>query len=73
MADRAQKVAVGRAGEEVEIIPATLKRPGQHQELAGTRIWSPIPYAKRETPTKALGREVGHMRASSGGVDQHSL
>lgn len=29
MADRAQEVAVRRAGEEVEIIPATLQRPGQ--------------------------------------------
>lgn len=35
MAHGAQEVAVGRAGEEVEIISATLQGPGQNQCLAG--------------------------------------
>lgn len=50
MADRTQEVAVRRSGEEAEIIPSTLQRPGQHQGLARTRFQSPTPQAQRETP-----------------------
>lgn len=72
MADRAQEVAVRRSGEEAEIIPSTLQRPGQHQGLARTRFQSPTP-RPRGRPQEALGGEVGHMRTPSGGLGQHPL
>lgn len=53
MAHGAQEVAVGRAGEEVEIIAATLQRPGQNQGLAG-------PGSSHLPRGKPQNGEVGH-------------
>lgn len=55
MADRTQEVAVGRASEEVEIIPAALQRPSQCQGSAGTRIWSLTRSTHPGDPGKILG------------------
>lgn len=68
MADRAQEVAVRRAGEEVEIIPATLQRPGQHQGLAGNGSGPPFHMLR---PQESLGGEVGHNPQVEGWVSTH--
>lgn len=53
MAHRAQEVAVGRAGEQVEIIATTLQRPGQNQGLAE-------PGSSHTPRGKPQDGEVGH-------------
>jgi hypothetical protein len=64
MADGAEEVAVRRAGEEVEIIPATLQRPSLHQDLAGIRL-QPLLHSY----PAILSGEVGHRRAQSRGLE----
>lgn len=65
MAHRAQEVAVGRAGEQVEIIATTLQRPGQNQGLAE-------PGSSHTPRGKPQDGEVA-MRAPSGVMGQHPL
>lgn len=46
MADGAQEVAVGRAGKEVEIIPATLQRSNLHQSWQAPGSGPPTPHTQ---------------------------
>lgn len=58
MADRAQKVAVRRAGEEVEIIPATLKGQASIRGSLGPESGHPS-HTPRGRAQQALGKGGG--------------